>query len=121
MDTDSTRLQDALSRLNAMHDSITVKRVFGDPIERDGVTVVPVAAVRGGGGGGGGEGTGDEGSGAGGGMGFGLDARPVGVFVLKGGEVSWQPALDRTRVIVGMQMLALVGLLVMRRMLKRRR
>jgi len=120
MDSESTPLRDALNRLNAVHDTITVERVFGNPIERDGVTVVPVAAVRGGGGGGGGEGTKDEGSGAGGGMGFGLDARPVGVFVLKNGEVSWQPALDRTRIIVGVQMIVLVGLLVMRKLLRRR-
>ena len=33
-----------------------VRRVFGEPIERDGVTLVPTASVRGGAGGGGGRG-----------------------------------------------------------------
>lgn len=35
-------------------DSLTAGRVFGEPVERDGVTVVPAAVVRGGAGGGGG-------------------------------------------------------------------
>ena len=29
-------------------DSITVKRVFGEPIERDGLTVIPAANIMGG-------------------------------------------------------------------------
>lgn len=37
----------ALSRLDAVKDVLTVKRVFGDAYEVDGVTVIPVAAVRG--------------------------------------------------------------------------
>jgi uncharacterized spore protein YtfJ len=28
-------------------DAITVKRVYGDPVESDGVTLIPAAAVRG--------------------------------------------------------------------------
>ena len=32
-------------------DAITVKRVFGDPFEKNGVTVIPAAKVMGGGGG----------------------------------------------------------------------
>lgn len=34
-------------------EAITVRRVFGEPVEQDGVTIVPAAFVRGGGGGGG--------------------------------------------------------------------
>lgn len=49
-----------------------VKQVFGEPYERDGITVIPAAAVSGGGGGGG------DASEAGG-AGFGLSARPVGL------------------------------------------
>ena len=44
-------------------DTLTVSRLFGEPYERNGTTVIPVAAVRGGGGGGHGEGPGPEGSG----------------------------------------------------------
>ena len=40
--------------IKGLQDALSVRRVVGDPIERDGVTVIPVAAVRGGWGGGGG-------------------------------------------------------------------
>jgi uncharacterized spore protein YtfJ len=40
--------------LNHAREAMTVKRVFGDPYEKDGVTVIPVANVMGGAGGGGG-------------------------------------------------------------------
>jgi hypothetical protein len=39
--------------LGGAREAMSVKRVFGDPIESDGVTIVPVAKVGGGGGGGG--------------------------------------------------------------------
>jgi uncharacterized spore protein YtfJ len=76
-------------------DALTVKRVYGDPVERDGVTVIPAAAVRGGAGGGG-EG-GESGSGGGG---FGIVARPVGAYVIRDGTVSWRPAIDANRLLL---------------------
>jgi uncharacterized spore protein YtfJ len=72
-------------------DATTVRRVFGEPIERDGVTVVPVASVSGGAGGGGGH---DAGGQEGEGGGLGVRARPVGAFVLRDGEVQWRPVID---------------------------
>jgi uncharacterized spore protein YtfJ len=36
-------------------DALTVKRVFGEPYEKDGVTIIPAARVQGGAGAGGGE------------------------------------------------------------------
>ena len=90
-------------------------QVFGDPCERDGVTVIPVASVRGGAGGGSGP---EEGQGSGGG--YGLTARPVGAFVLRNGEVSWQPAVDVNRVVLGSYVFAFLTLLVVRSMLKAR-
>jgi uncharacterized spore protein YtfJ len=111
-------LDAALSRLDAVKEVLTVRRVFGDPYQVDDVTVIPVARVRGGGGGGGGEGTGSDngsqGSGTGAGMGFGLDARPIGVYVVKDGDVTWQPAVDVMRVIIGGQVLGLVAILAFR-------
>jgi uncharacterized spore protein YtfJ len=77
-------------------DAITVKRVYGDPFERDGVTVIPAAAVAGGGGGGTGE---DEKGATGGGTGFGLSARPVGAYVIDDGTVRWEPAIDVARIV----------------------
>jgi uncharacterized spore protein YtfJ len=80
--------------LTGVRDSITVKRVFAEPYEKDGVTVIAAAAIGGGGGGGGGhDEKGQEGQGAG----FGLGARPAGVYVIKGGEVAWRPAVDVNR------------------------
>ena len=72
-------------------ETLSGRRVFGEPIRQDGVTVVPAADVVGGGGGGGGhDKDGQEGTGGG----FGLRARPAGVYVIDSGKVSWQPAVD---------------------------
>jgi uncharacterized spore protein YtfJ len=61
----------------------SAKAVFGDPVERDGITVIPVAKIRMGFGGGGGSGTGKhEDSGEGGGGGGGLTATPLGYIEL---------------------------------------
>ena len=97
-------------------DAITVRRVYGEPIERDGVTVIPAAAIGGGAGGGGGED--DEGQ-RGGGSGFGLGARPVGAYVIDEGDVRWEPAIDVTRLALRGQIL--VGLLLMLWLLRARR
>lgn len=99
-------------------DVITVKRVFGEPIHENGVTLVPAAAVRGGGGGGGGPHpeTGAEGSGGG----FGLLARPVGAYVIRGDQVEWKPALDTTRLIAVGAGVAGLALLTIRTAIKRK-
>jgi uncharacterized spore protein YtfJ len=106
-----------------IRDAITVKRVFGEPYERDGVVVIPVARVGGGGGGGGGEGSEPSASngsgtksGSGFGIGFGLGATPVGAYVIRGGDVRWRPALDLTNVVLRAQTaLILVLLMLLRR------
>jgi uncharacterized spore protein YtfJ len=89
--------------------------VFGEPFERDGVTVIPVASITGGGGGGG-----DNSAEGGSGGGFGMFAKPAGVYVIRGTDVSWQPAFDLNRVIVGGQLLGLVALLTLRSFVKKR-
>jgi uncharacterized spore protein YtfJ len=90
-------------------DAITVKRVYGDPYERDGVTVIPAAAIGGGAGGGGGEDA--ESKQSGGGSGFGLGARPVGAYVIENGAVRWEPPTDLTRVIMRGQVVGAVVLI----------
>jgi uncharacterized spore protein YtfJ len=103
-------------------DVMTVERVFGEPYERNGITVIPAATISGGGGGGGGEGTAPDGSGSGSGSGagFGLAAKPAGVYAIEGNQVRWQPALDVNRIILGGQIVAIVFLLVLRSILRRK-
>jgi uncharacterized spore protein YtfJ len=103
--------------LEGAREAMTARGVFGKPVERDGVVVIPAARVSGGAGGGGGGDT--EGNG-GAGSGFGLTARPVGAFVLKGGEVTWRPAVDVTRIVLGGQVVLAVGLLYLRTRAKAR-
>ena len=85
-------MPDVNELLGGAQDAITVKRVFGDAIESEGVTVIPAAKV-GGGGGGGGD---NENNGGGG---FGLGAKPVGAYVIKGDDVKWVPAVDVNRLV----------------------
>jgi uncharacterized spore protein YtfJ len=99
-------------------DALTVKRVFGDPYERDGVTIIPAARVQGAAGGGAGEDGGGNSSGSGGG--FGLTARPVGAFVVRDGDLHWRPAVDVNRIVLGGQVVAVVALLTLRAILKAR-
>jgi uncharacterized spore protein YtfJ len=99
-------------------EALTVKRVFGEPYEKDGVTVLPVAKVQGAAGGGGGEGSDGQGQGSGGG--FGVSARPLGAFVLRGGELTWRPAIDVNRIVLGGQLVAVVALLTIRSILRTR-
>jgi uncharacterized spore protein YtfJ len=131
--------------LDQAREALTVRRVFGEPIERDGVTIIPVANVMGGGGGGWGEGpwpppgateatattnplgaeaaaTADDprigSSGSGSGVGFGVRATPAGAYVIKDGAVRWEPAMDLTRVAIMGQVVVIVFLLVVRSVLK---
>ncbi len=94
-------------------DGMQPTQVFGEPIERDGITFLPAAKVRGGGGGGGDT----EGNGGGG---FGLTAKPAGMYVIRDGNATWQPALDLNRVILGGQLVALFALFVAWRIFRRR-
>jgi uncharacterized spore protein YtfJ len=101
--------------IDAARDSMSARRVYGEAYERNGVAVIPAAAVQGGGGGGGMQGT-EESEGGG----FGLIARPVGAYVINGDQVSWQPAFDLNRVILGCQLLGLAAILLTHRRLSRR-
>lgn len=91
-------------------DAITVKKVFGEPYQRNGVTVIPAAKVMGGGGGGMGESP--DGAGQGVGTGFGMAGRPAGAFIIRGEDVKWQPAVDANRVMAGAFMLAALALVL---------
>ncbi|HEX6261251.1 MAG TPA: spore germination protein GerW family protein [Actinomycetota bacterium] len=104
--------------MKGARDAITVGRVYGEPFEKNGVTILPAASVRGGGGGGSGESPQGEGKGTGGG--FGVTARPVGAYVIRGEDVRWEPAVDVTRMALMAQAVGLVALLVIRSIVKSR-
>ena len=95
--------------------------VFGDPVERDGITVIPVAKVRWGFGGGGGQRK-DEGSagkledGAGGGGG--AQVTPVGFIEIKNKEANFRRirTVSLSWIVVG----SVVSLLLLRERVKRR-
>ena len=111
---------DVLEILRGVIDGVKAGTVFGQPIEKDGVTVLPVARISGGGGGGTGQDTGGpERTGAGGGLG--VMAGPVGVYVLRDGKVTWSPAVDATKIILGAQLLGFGALLIVRAIIKSRR
>jgi uncharacterized spore protein YtfJ len=97
----------ALETLNQTRDAMTVRRVYGEPYQQDGVTIIPAAHVIGGGGGGGDT----QGNGGGG---FGLWARPAGAWVIKDGDAVWRPALDVNRAILVGQLVAIVMFLSLR-------
>jgi uncharacterized spore protein YtfJ len=99
--------------LEGTQSALSAGRVFGDPVQVDGVTILPVAVVGGGGGGG----TRDEKEG---GVGFGLKARPAGVYVIKDGTARWRPAVNVNLIVAGGQLVALGALLALRSIFARR-
>ena len=100
-------------------EALTVRRVFGDPVEKNGITVIPAARVQGAAGGGHGEGP--DGQGMGSGSGFGVQARPAGAFVIHDDDVQWRPAIDANRIIMGGQLIAAAALLLAASVVRSRR
>jgi len=98
-------------------DAITVSRVFAEPHEKDGVTVITAATVAGGAGGGGGH---DERGQEGEGGGFGISARPAGAYVIKDGRVLWRPAVDVNRLLATVGAVAIAYLFTRARIEKAR-
>jgi hypothetical protein len=88
------KLRDAL---DSIVPDPTAAHVYGQPYETaDGVTIVPVAKVRGR-------------TKAGADADLHLTARPVGVFVIKNGEATWVPAVDSTRIALMGELIGLVA------------
>lgn len=91
--------------MSTARNAITVERVFSEPYERNGITVIPAAVVGGAAGGGAGhDGKGQDGEGGG----FGMTGRSAGVYVIQDSRVSWRPAVDPNRMvtIAGMVLIA---------------
>ncbi|GAB3899560.1 hypothetical protein GCM10029964_085660 [Kibdelosporangium lantanae] len=110
------RLDELLERAT---DSVDVKTVYAEPYEKDGVTVIAAARVAGGGGGGDGldQNQGQQGEGAG----VGFTARPVGAYILKDGELRWEPAVDVNRLVAVLGLVALGALFLATRLIKSQR
>ena len=81
----SSRVLDRLTSQLSSH--AKVQAIFGEPVERDGITVIPVARVRWGVGGGGGAGPAGSGSGGGGGV----TAEPVGYIEIASAGAVFRP------------------------------
>ncbi|MFD2512237.1 spore germination protein GerW family protein [Pontibacter locisalis] len=71
--------------------------IYGEPVEREAVTVIPVSKATFGFGGG--EGTGKEGNGAGSGGGGGMVLAPVGYIEIKDGETRFRTIRDPQTVV----------------------
>jgi uncharacterized spore protein YtfJ len=87
----------------------TVKTVYGDPIERGAVTIIPVAKILYGFGGGEGDKNGQGGAGGGGGM----KVTPIGYIELKNGETKFRPIRDSAATIALMVAGGFAGALFM--------
>jgi hypothetical protein len=102
-------LREAREAVDTLVPDADASRVFGEPQETaDGATVIPVAKVRS---------RTKPGADA---TRFRLTAKPVGVFVIKDGKASWQPAVDGERVammgiLVGLVSATLAGIAMVRR------
>lgn len=108
------RIEELMSRTR---DALAARRVFAEPHEVDGVTVIAAAAVSGGGGGGIGR---HDGGLRGEGAGFGVIARPVGAYVVKDGRVRWHPAVDVNRLVATAGAVVVAGLLAAARLARAR-
>lgn len=103
--------------MGSARDVLTVKKVYGEPYEKDGLTVIPAAAIRGGAGGGTGH---DEKGQEGEGGGFGMTGSPAGAYIVKDGKLTWVPAVDPNRIFVMVGMAVMVYLLMRPRMARAR-
>jgi uncharacterized spore protein YtfJ len=87
-------------------DSANVRVVFGEPIDTQGVTIIPVATVKLAGGGGGGNKLAESSDGSvspdkGMGMGVRLTTTPVGYIEVRDGEATMIDIVDKNKLAVG--------------------
>lgn len=101
---------DSAKAFGALRKALSARTVYGDPVEREGVTVIPAATVFGGGGLGASEASPDGERPAGVGGGYGLVAWPTGAIEIRGDEVRWHRAFDATQFYVTALLVALAAL-----------
>jgi uncharacterized spore protein YtfJ len=93
--------------------SATVRNVFGEPVQHNGRTVIPVARVGYGFGGGGGSGKLPEGEG--GGAGGGVAAMPVGVVEISDDGTRYISFVQGRKLLAAFSLGALAGMFFLRR------
>jgi uncharacterized spore protein YtfJ len=107
--------------LDQVANAARVETVFGESRQVAGKTILPVARVMYGGGGGGGNGKGEEGKeGSGGGGGLGIVVKPLGCFVITETSERWLPVVDATKDAIAGAMVAIVGLMTLKKIMARR-
>ena len=112
-DVPHRRSDDILSMLaERLGAHFSASSIFGAAVERDGVTVIPVASMRFGFGAGGGADASGEQTGEGGGGGG--SASPVGYIELKGGGARFVPIVRPASVSAVVAMVVLAGMLILR-------
>jgi hypothetical protein len=108
----------------SVREVLSARQVFGAPVVREDVTVIPAATVIGAGGGGGGSKASGEGDAQapepaiGTGMGLGVIAWASGAFEIREDRVAWRPTLDITRILLaalGVVLALGMGILTTRR------
>ena len=114
-------LQEILKNISGrLEGSADVKRVFGEPMVVDGMTIIPVAKVRYGFGGGFGEGKGDDDAGQGGGGGGGVEVAAIGILEVTPEGTRYTSFEDRSRLIKAGFALGLIAMFILGRILLRR-
>jgi uncharacterized spore protein YtfJ len=118
---DGSELAEALLKRigETVGERANVSTVFGEPVERQGITVIPVARARFGFGGGGGAGTHEtgEGSGGGGGGGGGALVSPVGYIEVHDGTAQFKRISGPTD-LLGLVAAVSLAALALRRLLE---
>lgn len=92
--------------------------IYGQPVERDGITVIPVAKASWGVGGGDGGKNGDNGGTGGGG---GISVRPVGYIEIKEGRSKYRPIFDPgliVQIILGSAVVVAIALNGVRKIIR---
>ncbi len=119
---EETTTADAPNFLERMAEKLGVQArsasVYSEPIEKNGITIVPVAKVRWGFGGGGGAGGAKDGMGHGSGGGGGMRVTPVGYIELKDGQSEFKPIRDASSFVPAILAGGAVGFLLLRALRK---
>ena len=91
-----------------------VSTIFGEPVEHEGITVIPVAKARFGFGGGGGSGSIESDTGSGGGGGGGASVNPIGYIELRDRGAEFKRISNATDLLVLVAAASLLALTIKR-------